>query len=130
VFDVDLWAGDMIRASAAAREVAARRWGALDSQGVQIDQLRPCDPEAPDGTSLPHCVKVCLPTAGGSTWHGAGHQPARGPLRARLPRIRTPTPGTRCAAGGLTRYFRISLNSASIRERRIDRRRVSASSLT
>lgn len=68
MFDADLWAEDMIRASAAAREVAAAARGAFESEGVQIDQLRPCDPEGPDGTSLPHCVKVYLPPPAGQ--HG------------------------------------------------------------
>ena len=65
VFDAALWAEDMIRASAAARDVAGAARRAFEADGVPIDQLRPCEAEGTDGTSLPHCVKVYLPPPAG-----------------------------------------------------------------
>jgi hypothetical protein len=68
VFDAVAWAEDMIRASSAAREVAASARVAFETQGVPVDQLRACEPEGTDATSLPHCMKVYLPSPAGA--HG------------------------------------------------------------
>jgi hypothetical protein len=68
VFDDAAWAEDMLRASAAARAVAERARDDFEQSGVAIDQLKACAPEGPDGTELPHCLKVYLPAPDGS--HG------------------------------------------------------------
>jgi hypothetical protein len=145
VFDEAAWAEDMLRASAAARAVAEHARGSFEESGVAIDQLKACAAEGSDGTELPHCVKVPA-GAGWSAWHGLRDQPRREPAPPAVRGVRhtAPVPRNAAAVGvpggpptaafqrrGLTGYgFRISLNSATILERRIERRRVSASSLT
>ena len=65
VFDEAAWAEDLLRASATARRVATEARGEFDTNGVPIAQLKACDPEGPEGTQLPHCLKVYLPAPDG-----------------------------------------------------------------
>jgi hypothetical protein len=55
----------MLRASDVARRVAATARAEFERDGVGIDQLKACQPEGPDGTELPHCMKVYLPPPDG-----------------------------------------------------------------
>jgi hypothetical protein len=65
VFDAIAWSEDMIRASGSARNVAVAARRVFEVDGVPIAQLRACEPEGTDGTSLPHCMKVYLPPPAG-----------------------------------------------------------------
>jgi hypothetical protein len=60
-FDPLAWAEDLSRSTDAGREagIAARR--RYERGGVPRSELRPCDPEARDGTVLPNCVKAYVP---------------------------------------------------------------------
>ncbi len=60
-FDEAAWSEDMRNATDAAREIAARRRAQLERDGQPIDELRACDSEGSDRTSLPGCVKVYIP---------------------------------------------------------------------
>jgi hypothetical protein len=65
VFDDAAWEEDLLRASAAARRVAENARAEFERNGVAIDQLKACQAEGPDGTELPHCLKVYLPAPEG-----------------------------------------------------------------
>lgn len=65
LFDEAAWEEDMLRASDVARRVAAAARVKFEGDGVEIDQLKACQPEGPDGTELPHCMKVYLPAPDG-----------------------------------------------------------------
>lgn len=82
VFDDAAWAEDILRASAAARAVAADARGTFEEDGVAIDQLKACAAEGPDGTELPHCLKVYLPAPDGP--HGMVFEIDRVARRLRL----------------------------------------------
>jgi len=58
----------MVRASAAARRIAGDARAEFERSGVAIPELKACEVEGPDGTELPHCMKVYLPAPDGS--HG------------------------------------------------------------
>jgi hypothetical protein len=60
-FDEDAWADDLRRASREARQVAERARRTYETDGVPIAELRRCETDATDGTSLEHCVKVYIP---------------------------------------------------------------------
>jgi hypothetical protein len=65
VFDDAAWDEELLRASTAARAVAHHARRTFAAYGVAIDQLKACAAEGPDGTELPHCVKVYLPPSAG-----------------------------------------------------------------
>jgi hypothetical protein len=45
--------------------VAENARAEFERNGVAIDQLKACQAEGPDGTELPHCLKVYLPAPEG-----------------------------------------------------------------
>jgi hypothetical protein len=64
-FDDLAWDEDLAGASDTARELAARTRARLEREGQPINELRPCETEGPQGTSLPGCVKAYLPPPDG-----------------------------------------------------------------
>jgi hypothetical protein len=64
-FDAAAWEEDMRRASTAGRAVADAARREFEERGVAITELKPCDAEGSDGTQLPNCVKVYLPSPDG-----------------------------------------------------------------
>jgi hypothetical protein len=64
-FDELAWSEDMAAASTSARVVADHERLRLERDGQLVSDLRPCDAESPDGTSLPGCVKAYLPPPDG-----------------------------------------------------------------
>jgi hypothetical protein len=46
-------------------EVARAARKEYEASGVPVADLLACDEEGPDGTALPHCVKVRLPSPNG-----------------------------------------------------------------
>jgi hypothetical protein len=64
-FDAAAFAEDLAHAGGAARRVALAAQREFARSGVRADSLRPCDPEARDGTQLPNCVKTYLPAPAG-----------------------------------------------------------------
>ncbi len=65
VFDDDTFGDDLNRASASGAEVAETTRTRYERHGVPTDQLRKCEAEGSDGTSLSRCLKVYLPTPAG-----------------------------------------------------------------
>jgi hypothetical protein len=65
VFDDGAFSKDLERASKVAAEVARTARARYERDGVPADQLRKCETEGNDGTSLPCCLKVYLPTPAG-----------------------------------------------------------------
>jgi hypothetical protein len=55
----------MKRASAAGRAAAQAARDRYAREGVSLDELRPCQAEARDGTRLLDCVKTYLPAPSG-----------------------------------------------------------------
>ncbi len=68
VFDNAAWNEDLLRASVGARRVAENARAEFERNGIAIDQPKSCEAEGPDGTELPHCMKVYLPAPNGA--HG------------------------------------------------------------
>lgn len=67
-FDDATFAEDLEHTSSdTGRELARRERDKLTAEGVPPDQLKRCDTEARDGTSLPGCVKIYIPRPDG-TW--------------------------------------------------------------
>ena len=146
VFDDAAWATDIRRASREARRIAERTRAVYERDGVPVAELRSCAAEGPDGTSLEHCVKVYLPPPVGP--HGmvfriARDRDGRLALAYIAFGLRHPTADMRQPSVYAVAHRRlhlvparegydprISLNSATIRDRRIERRRASASSRT
>ena len=64
-FDERAWARDLARATPAGRGAGESARAAIELDGIPYRELRPCDPEAPDGTRLPGCVKVYVPPPAG-----------------------------------------------------------------
>ena len=64
-FDDLAWNADLAGASAAAREVATHARTRLEAEGQPIDELRPCQTDGPEATSLPGCVKAYQPPPDG-----------------------------------------------------------------
>ena len=64
-FVLENWAEDMKRASAAGCEAAQAAMDRYGRNGVPLEELRPCQAEARDGTRLVDCVKLYLPTPSG-----------------------------------------------------------------
>jgi hypothetical protein len=65
VFDSDAFDQDLRRAGAAARDVAVGTRRLYERAGCPLARLRACEEAAHDGTSLPNCVKVYLPSPAG-----------------------------------------------------------------
>jgi hypothetical protein len=65
VFDEDAFDHDIRRSSAHGMEVAAATRALYERDGAPTDQLRKCEAEGGDGTRLPDCLKVYLPTPAG-----------------------------------------------------------------
>jgi hypothetical protein len=67
-FDDATFAEDLEHTSSATgQELAHRERDKLTAEGLPPDQLKRCDTEARDGTSLPGCVKIYIPRPDG-TW--------------------------------------------------------------
>lgn len=64
-FDQLAWSEDLSAASSSARVVAEQQRERLVRASQPVADLRPCDAEGPDGTSLPGCVKAYLPPPDG-----------------------------------------------------------------
>lgn len=64
-FDDDTFGEDLRRASEFGTEVAETTRARYERDGVPADQLRKCEAEGSDGTSLPRCLKVYLPVPAG-----------------------------------------------------------------
>jgi hypothetical protein len=146
VFDDAAWADDMSRATEAARTVAQNACEEFEADGVRVGELRACDSEGPAGTQLQTCVKVYLPAPVGPhgmvfeivceassrlglTYVGSGCDTRRSSHGSRRS-TRSHTDGStgRQSADPPDYERNSSANSASIRDRRMDRRRASASS--
>lgn len=56
---------DVKRMSASGAAVAKKTRAHYERHGVPTDQLRKCEVEGSDGTSLPSCLKVYLPAPAG-----------------------------------------------------------------
>lgn len=65
VFDDDAFRNDLERAGRSGAEIAERTHTRYERDGVPPDQLRKCEAEGRDGTNLPRCLKVYLPTPAG-----------------------------------------------------------------
>jgi hypothetical protein len=67
-FDDATFAEDLEHTSSdTGRTLAQRERNKLTDEGLPPGQLKRCDTEARDGTSLPGCVKIYIPRPGG-TW--------------------------------------------------------------
>jgi hypothetical protein len=67
-FDDATFAEDLGHTSSdTGRSLAQRECHKLTAEGLPPDQLKRCDTEARDGTSLPGCVKIYIPEPDG-TW--------------------------------------------------------------
>jgi hypothetical protein len=64
-FDDDAFGEDLKRASESGAEIAETTRARYERDGVPADRLRKCEAEGSDGTSLPRCLKVYLPTPAG-----------------------------------------------------------------
>jgi hypothetical protein len=65
-FDDAAFAEDIEHTSSdTGRELAHRERDKLTAEGLPPDQLKRCDTEARDGTSLPGCVKIYIPRPDG-----------------------------------------------------------------
>jgi len=64
-FDELAFAEDLRHASPSGRQVALDARRRLERDGADVGELRPCDPDARDGTRLPNCVKTYLPAPAG-----------------------------------------------------------------
>lgn len=64
-FDDEAFAEDVAHATATGRDVGLRERQALERDGVDVQRLRRCDAEGPDGTRLGGCVKCYLPAPDG-----------------------------------------------------------------
>lgn len=64
-FDEEAFAEDVDHATAAGRRVAQQARIRLEREGLRTTEARRCMAEGPDGTRLPHCVKVYLPPPDG-----------------------------------------------------------------
>lgn len=65
VFDDVLWDEDLAAATAEATHAASRARDELSRHGAPLDELRACDENARDGSSLPGCVKLYVPLPAG-----------------------------------------------------------------
>lgn len=64
-FDERTWASDMARATPEAHAAGEAARARLERDGVPHVELRPCEAEGRDGTSLPDCLKVYVPAPAG-----------------------------------------------------------------
>ncbi len=64
-FDDLAWAEDLARSTDAGRRAATAARTRYETGGVPFAELRPCDRDARDGTSLPNCVKAYAPHPNG-----------------------------------------------------------------
>lgn len=64
-FDQVAFSEDLAHATPAGRQVALQARSQLERDGVPISQLRRCDDESRDTTSLPRCAKLYLPQPAG-----------------------------------------------------------------
>ena len=60
VFDEPSWADDLRRIGDRGRALAETTRRRLEREGVPIAELHRCQPEGPDATALPGCVKLYL----------------------------------------------------------------------
>jgi hypothetical protein len=60
-FDAQAWGEDLTRSTPAGVAAAHAARAEYERHGVPLSQLRPCETEARDGTSLDQCLKVYLP---------------------------------------------------------------------
>jgi len=65
IFDEAAFREDLRRTTDAGRPVATATRNAYDRDGCPVEDLLACDSEAQDGTQLPGCVKVYLPSPAG-----------------------------------------------------------------
>ncbi len=65
VFDEESFDTDLERLSTTGRRIARSTRKRYETDGVPLKQLRSCDAEGRDGTSLPSCLKVYLPAPNG-----------------------------------------------------------------
>jgi hypothetical protein len=64
-FDAEAFREDASRATSAARVAAETARQDYEASGIPRSALRPCDAEGRDGTELPQCLKVYLPSPAG-----------------------------------------------------------------
>jgi hypothetical protein len=64
-FNEKAWAEDLHNATDASRSAATQKRARLERDGQPMNELRPCQSEAPDGTSLPGCAKTYVPQPSG-----------------------------------------------------------------
>lgn len=64
-FDDPAFNDDLQRLSPTGRKVALSTRRSYETDGVPLNQLRRCDTDGHDGTSLPGCLKVYLPPPDG-----------------------------------------------------------------
>jgi hypothetical protein len=81
-FPTAAWEQDLAAASPTGVEIARQARRRYERDGVPLTELRPCDPEARDGTRLKDCVKTYLPPPAGR--FGMVFQVARAPERVEL----------------------------------------------
>jgi hypothetical protein len=60
-FDETVWREAVRGFSGEAARVAAAARSRTEAEGVALAELRPCDAEGPDGTTLAGCAKLYLP---------------------------------------------------------------------
>lgn len=60
-FSEQVWRQAIRGFSGRALELATSARSRLEREGVEIDRLRPCQSEGPDGTALAGCAKLYLP---------------------------------------------------------------------
>jgi len=65
VFDDVLWDEDLAGATTEATLAASRARDELSRHGAPLDELRACDEDARDGSSLPGCVRLYVPLPAG-----------------------------------------------------------------
>ena len=64
-FDPDPWDEDLARSTPVGRTTAEAARGHYEPDGIPRSNLKPCEAEGRDGTSLPDCAKIYLPLPNG-----------------------------------------------------------------
>ena len=91
-FDDATFAEDLEHTSSdTGRELAQRERDKLTAEGLPPDQLKRCDTEARDGTSLPGCVKIYIPRRDVGNGLPTAHRQRPAALPC-LPRLRHASP--------------------------------------
>ncbi len=65
VFDEPAFSEDLQRTTDTGRSIALETRSAYERDGCRVQDLLACDSEAQDGTRLPGCAKVYLPSPAG-----------------------------------------------------------------